>query len=525
MSAESLSYPPARPAHTSTAANRVLSLPALVVTSLVILFVALRLRHITSYSLWGGEAFTLIGAQKSWSDMIAYVAADIVHPPLVYILLKLWITAGGESLLWLKLFPVLSGVAVIVPFLLLCRELKLGLPATSLALLMVAVNGYLIHYTQELRMYSLFMFLALCAFWLFIRFYHSPGFPTRQLLLLTAVNLLALYTHYYGWVVVGLKFLFLLLWQRQRVVAFSYTVLFLLICFAPWAYLVAGEVRSLGGLEQNLDWIPKPRLANLLNLYVTFNGPIGNRYTNLLGLALFGLPLLLWARQLWRAGLREPDSELVRFFWLALLAFGPVLALFGMSQGLEQAVWMDRYFIFIAIPYMMLVAAAVYRVRPVWLRNSWVVALVMWSLIAGFNDGRTNRMAWESPQLGSRVDWDGLIRQMIAAEAGTAGPINVYTLTVVSNGYRTGPWALSTSIDYFMAVHGDDRFRPVYARDGQAVLGQVQEDHFWIGFFELPEWPQRSPAMLLANSGFRVGEPLVFQAPEARLVLLPAWRE
>jgi hypothetical protein len=505
--------------------NLVLSWQVMVFAFLLALFAALRVWRITTFSLWGGEAFSMIGVQQAWRDMFAYIVADIVHPPLFYILLKLWIMVGGDSLLWLKLFPVLPGIVVVVPFLLLSRELKFRLHEINIALLLLAVNGYLIHYAQELRMYSLFMFLAMISFWLFIRLFNSPGRATTQLILLTAVNLLSIYTHYYGWVVVGMEFLFLLVWQRQRVLAFGLSTLFLLLCFAPWAYLVVQEAISIGGLEQNLDWIPKPRLSDILNLYATFNGPLGSRYVKLLGLLLFGLPLLPWIWQAFRAGSRSQKEGLVRLTWLTLLVFLPVVSLFLISQKMDQAVWIDRYFIFIAIPYMMLVATAVYRLKPSWLRNLWIVAIVLWSILAGFNDLRTNRMAWEGPQLGSRVNWDGLVQQMTAAEANTSGPIHIYSLTVVSKGLRTGDWAISTSIDYFLDLINDDRFQTVYARDTQVLLDQAEDDYFWVAFFELEEWPVPSPSMVLTKNGYQVGEEIVFQEQNDRLVLLPVWRK
>ena len=97
-------------------ASRTVSLSIAVFILVVILFVGLRFWKITSFSLWGGEAFSMIGVKQTWTGMFSYVIADIVHPPLFYILLKLWIALGGESLLWLKLLPVLSSVALVVPF-------------------------------------------------------------------------------------------------------------------------------------------------------------------------------------------------------------------------------------------------------------------------------------------------------------------------------------------------------------------------------------------------------------------------
>src|SRR5215211_4542165 len=109
-----------------------------------------------------------------------------------------------------------------------------------------------------------------------------------------------------------------------------------------------------------------------------------------------------------------------------------------MSQRLEQAIWIERYFIFISIPYSLMVAAAAYRLEPKWLRYSWIILIFLWSLYAGIKDMGTNRIAWEGAQMGSRVPWENLTQQLIAAEADNSGPINVYTLTVISKGLRTG---------------------------------------------------------------------------------------
>src|SRR5262249_41753563 len=155
----------------------------------------------------------------------------------------------------------------------------------------------------------------------------------------------------------------------------------------------------------------------------------------------------------------------------------------------------------------MLISAAVVRLKPAWIRYIWVVLILLWSLTAGLNDLKTNRMAWGSPQVGSRVRWDDLARQLIVAEHDSPGPINVYTFTVISKGLRTGDYASSTSLDYFLDAYGEHKFQFVYARDVQALLKRSpQENHFWIAYFELAESPQPSPGRILQESGYRVGD-------------------
>src|SRR5262249_14757258 len=128
-------------------------------------FIALRLWRLTSYGLYGDEIFSLRLASANWGELIAGVARDLVHPPLVYMLLKLWMGLGGDSVLWLQLFPALTSIAALVPLFLLCRELKMKPGAIELALGLMSVNAYLVYYSQELRMYSLLLTLTVFSLW------------------------------------------------------------------------------------------------------------------------------------------------------------------------------------------------------------------------------------------------------------------------------------------------------------------------------------------------------------------------
>jgi mannosyltransferase len=150
--------------------------------------------------------------------------ADLIHPPLFYALLKVWVAAGGDSLLWLRLFPALTSIAALVPLLLLAHELRLGTQATAFALLLAASNGYMIKYAQELRMYSLLLLLTLASLLVFAKLLDSARASRRLLLALFLSNLLLVYTHYYGWLVVACEAALLVYADRRKLRSF------LLVC-------------------------------------------------------------------------------------------------------------------------------------------------------------------------------------------------------------------------------------------------------------------------------------------------------
>ena len=180
-------------------------------------FIAARFWRLTSYGLFGDEVFTLWTADQHWKSLFASVVGDVVHPPLFYVLLKLWIGIGGQTISWLKLLPVLFSIGSLVPFFFLCCELKLHATVMNLALWLMAVNGFLISHSQELRMYSLLLFLTLGSFWLFAKIANQDSKRTATQILLFVVNLLLVFTHYYGWVVVAIELVFLLMFRRQHV--------------------------------------------------------------------------------------------------------------------------------------------------------------------------------------------------------------------------------------------------------------------------------------------------------------------
>jgi len=140
-----------------------------------------------------------------------------VHPPLYYVLLKVWREIGGDSVFWLKLFSAVVAIGAICPLYLLCRALTVRAAEINLALVLMAVNGYLIYNAQRLRMYSLLLFFTLCSLWLFVRFFNSEVGAKKPLLALFAVNLLLIGTHYYSWAVIGMELIFLLLLAEKVV--------------------------------------------------------------------------------------------------------------------------------------------------------------------------------------------------------------------------------------------------------------------------------------------------------------------
>ena len=221
---------------------------------IIAVYAAIRLWGMTAACLWFDEIFSVHAAEHSWNSILAFISLDLIHPPLFYVLLKLWIGIGGDGLFWVRLFPVAFSVLAVFPFIAFCRELKLSFWTQIFALLLFATNGTLIKYSQEVRMYSLLLCLSLFSMWLFAK-YFARG---KSIIPLVIVNILLVYTHYFGWLVITAEISSIMLFQRIKwrpiLIMFGVT----LVSFLPWSVAVLQAAKSSVGLSQNIGWIDRP---------------------------------------------------------------------------------------------------------------------------------------------------------------------------------------------------------------------------------------------------------------------------
>lgn len=498
---------------------------------IVVVFIGARLWQLTASCLWFDEVFSVHAARHEWSRLLGFVAADIIHPPLFYALLKVWISIGGESLLWLRLFPVLTSIAVIIPFFLLCRELRLRSTEIQLSLLLMAVNGYLIKYAQEVRMYSLLLFFTVCSLWLFIRFVNATR-ARKLLLALSAVNLLLVYTHYYGWLVIAAEAAFLALWDRDKLPDFLIAVAVLLLCFSPWVYAVTLAEQG-KGLAQNIGWVGRPRLADVVQFVALLNAPFYFRQSSnqmvyarwglLAGLVIFGLPLVALSWRVVKQRYQEGEQSLSATKCLILFSvLPPALALFA-SWVLPHSIWGARHLIIVAVPYLLLAAISLYRLRHEWLRITLLILLGCWLFLAGTGLllRRGDSYIW--------CAWSQLSRQVIQRQQSQADVITVYAFEELvayhlwfaleeSDGgkFKVGLMKGVPGVREDPAYFLPRAFADITVQD----LSALSERQFWIAFRDTYFNEQGPPLKTLKDRGYEVRKVLQVEAAGQRAFLV-----
>lgn len=316
--------------------------------ALVVAYVATRLWHLTDSCLWFDEIYGVHAAEHSWSALLRFVALDLVHPPLFYLMLKLWVGVGGETLLWLRLVPACLSVAAVVPFHLLSRELngQRFTWAELLSLLFLTVNGSWLKYSQEVRMYSLLMCLGVTSLWLFVRWANR----TSGFWWLGAVNILLVWSHYFGWFVVGSEIIAVLVLQRDKwrqVVLMGGVVA---VTFAPWLVTVL-SIGSSDGLNQNIGWMPRPGLGAVGSLLLQMVEPFYYSVSSLDPSSVYKVSIPILAVVLTAlvmgvvAGTEERTVRL-----LLLLVATPIVGALILSWVTPYSIWGARHLVIVVAP-------------------------------------------------------------------------------------------------------------------------------------------------------------------------------
>lgn len=452
----------------------------------VAVYVTARLWRLTSYGLFGDEIFSFQLASDTWGGLLHSAIIDVVHPPLFYMLLKLWMMIGGNSLLWLKLFPVCFSVAAILPLMLFGRELQLSPLVITLTLWLMAINEFLVNFSQELRMYSPLLFFTLLSMWLFARFYNSPP-STALLLALVLVNLLLIFTHYYGWFVVVIEWLFLLLQRDRKLIRFSIGCFALGLCFSIWAYQVAQAAKNKGGLGINLDWNNPPSVIDALWYYAILQGPLTHRWQPplktigaILVTGIFLFPLVAFMKRTSKTKLAAWQAPQQLLFLLLMLATLPVLISYIVSQFLSHSVWGIRYLIIAAPAYLILLSLAVFELKLRWLKVATVAFFVAWSCASGIIllDNR------------DKLALNAMVARMVRADTSEQQKINIYTNRNII-GY---------TMQFYLEEENAPRFEVVYVDD----YSQINDGYCWIAFIRFKYENRDTPQQMMMNKGYEL---------------------
>lgn len=306
---------------------------------LLLLNGALKLFWLGVNELAHDEPFTVYWAQRPLGDLWTLMRTEN-NPPLHFLLTKIWNSMVPADPGWWRVPSALCSALVVWPLFLLGLRLGGRWVAVTGALLFTLCN-YHYGFAHEVRAYALFTLLATTAMWLLVRTTDRAVSSNWRTAAWAVVNVLLVYTHFFGWLVVGLQVLCIVLlpelrsMRKQAAIALGVAVL----AYMPYALVFAGRVNESIGKG---TWLTPPVPEELYNMVW--------RWSNAPVLAVGFLSVIALA-----VGVNRLKDFGLRL--TVLWAFVPLVGMFLVSFAVPM--FLDRYLVYAAPGFALLVAVSI----------------------------------------------------------------------------------------------------------------------------------------------------------------------
>lgn len=313
---------------------------------ILLLAFLLRIAYLDAQSLWWDEAFSVTVSSMDLPSLLTAALGDRVHPPLYYLVLRLWLTLGRSEFVVraLSAFIGVLAVASMFPMADLVGGKRLGV----ISAFALAISPLHIWYSQEARMYSLIVFLTLLTNYFFVRLLRRDK-PADWLRYGISI-LLAMLTHYLTLFVILAQMTYLTVMRtRHRSLLGKWLLCMLivgLLC-APWfvAIFLTG-----GFYQAGISWIrpavPQDLFWTVYDFGLGSSSDPGNLFNILAALMLTAILAYVSVRLLMgKVPLQQRNTLWFVWFWLSL----PLLFVFLISLDWplpqNRSIYMDRFLI------------------------------------------------------------------------------------------------------------------------------------------------------------------------------------
>lgn len=351
-----------------------------------IFLLGFQLYWLDGYSIWHDEAFSGLLVRYDIGEMIDRITLD-VHPPLYYLLLRVWTDLIGNTTFTLRLFSLFFGcVATYLTWyaaLMLTRERNV---AYASAFLFFA-NSFVIQHNMEARMYTLGITLILGTLIASLTALGRTGSDRwRAWGAFTLLAAAALYTHYYTVfyiIAIGIALLLLMLRIRAEggesgahVASLLVSTAAVGILYIPWLPTFIAQARQVAAdywIGPMTTWSIPSTIWKLLTGVNAHPGESAHVLgTEVAWTALLSLLLVLLAAagvSAWKSGGVRMHATVFSLLIVPFVASALVSA--------KTSIYLDRYFIYSMPFFAILIASAAYRIPKGWLRLGTMTLLLV----------------------------------------------------------------------------------------------------------------------------------------------------
>lgn len=316
--------------------------------------------NVLNQSLWLDEATSIVKASTlSFKELILTFAPGDFHPPLYYLVLKVWINTFGNSEVAARSLSVLFALLSAMVLHLIGKKLFNRFVGTASAVLL-ATGPLFFYYAHEARMYAMSVFLALLVVLCFINLVHDKRPGILKWASFVASSILLIYTDYLP----GLILLFCagyLFFEKKNFkdnkIAWIVSFITIAASFIPWLPIFMRQLEVGARVEQNApiwwETLGKTNFKQIALVPVKFLiGRISfyNKavYAVFVGLFAFEFGLSLWS------SIKKYKESLFVWLWFIVPLTGALIF------GLLMSGFAYFRLLFLLPPFYLLVAHGIY---------------------------------------------------------------------------------------------------------------------------------------------------------------------
>lgn len=348
----------------------------------------LRFFKLDFQSLWLDELYTsaFTNPHLSLSYIFStWLFAD-THPPLYYLLLREWQILAGESVIALRLPSALMGfLTILASWSLFPKKHEFLTKIIFTGLMSCSYAAF--YFSQEARMYSLLLFLAVCLTLMSISIINSLNdeepLDRKKILLFFLCSAIACFTHYFGVLLFAILSLCLLAYSLKsgskyklgyfrNILTFSFVI--------GTAVLVWLYVYYIHGIPQASGWYFNQHKSGLFNFLIDFSFSASKKYS-------FGFIFLLCLLGLIKS---EKLYYFSPSFVIPVIVMASSIA-FGLLVSLKINLMLTRYFIVILPSFLMVISVLITYLIKSSSKLEWALpalfAVMIWeNILPNFSD-------------------------------------------------------------------------------------------------------------------------------------------
>ena len=320
-------------------------LPCLIPLGLILLNFILKILYLGKQDIAMDEPFTIYYSQAGFSSLLEMLKNEN-NPPLFFLLMHFWVRVFDISAFSVRFMPFLFSILT-APIIYLTGKRFFSGQSGIVASLLFTFSNYHLAFSHEARVYPLFTLLTCLSMYFFLSMIKNPERKT-SIWLLIITNILLIYSHFFGFFVIGIQLQSCLVFKDTRKAAkgcIKAQILTLFFYLPYFPVLISRFYASSGG-----TWVSPPVISDLYTMVWRFsNVPV----VTVFFLLLFTAALVKYLME--GRHLSEPlfPFQKVLLVWF----FFPYFLIFIVSYKLPM--FLDRYLVFLSVAFYLLIGQSI----------------------------------------------------------------------------------------------------------------------------------------------------------------------